>query len=320
MHRKSFYLFLAVLLVIAALPTGRWSMARASDAVTIGMSVPNLDDPFFVSMNNGAQDAADKLGVTLVAMAAANDPATEQANIQALISQGVKAILLSPTDPTAGRASIEAANKAGVPVVLVSKGASIDMTGLQVVASITPFNAQGGWLAGKTLCEALNQTGTVVELVGDPADKAASEQHIGFSLYMTQECPSITVAQLETAGMNHDAISTAFSDLLGSQDVNGVFAYNSDTTLAAVEASIMARKSKIVFVGGEASTDTMSALEQGRVQTIVTPSLILGQKGIETSVDFLNGKKISTNILADFGVVNIDSIAIFRIGCRGSAC
>jgi ABC-type sugar transport system substrate-binding protein len=118
---------------------------------TIGLSISTLNNPFFVTLRDGAQAAADALGVDLVVVDSQDDPATEASNMEDLIAQGVDVILVNPTDSDAIVPSILAANDAGIPVFTIDRGAS----GGEVVSHIASDNVAGGRLAGAYVCDAL---------------------------------------------------------------------------------------------------------------------------------------------------------------------
>ena len=311
MHRKSLNWFVIIVLVIAGLPLIGLSEAAASETVTIGLSLPNLDDSFFVGMSKGAAAAAEDLQIGLEVVGAGNDPAAELANVQALIDTGVAAILLSPISTTASLDAIKAANDAGVPVLLA--GVNVNMADALVVASVVPDNLQGGWLAGSVLCAAVESTGAVMELVGDPAVESMADRNRGFELYMADQCADVTVYPVQTAGLEREAIVDAVIAALREQTVNGVFATSDQNTLAALEASIIARKGGMSFVGFDASNDALAALEQGRLQAIITPvGWAMGAIGVDAANSHVKGTSIPANIRVELGVLDVGSLAMFR--------
>lgn len=75
------------------------------------MVVSTLNNPFFVSLKEGAEQKRD-MGMELVVLDSQNDPAQELANVEDLLTQGVSLILINPTDSDAvGNAIIAANNK-----------------------------------------------------------------------------------------------------------------------------------------------------------------------------------------------------------------
>ena len=81
------------------------------------MVVSTLNNPFFVSLKEGAEQKAKDMGMELVVLDSQNDPAQELANVEDLLTQGVSLILINPTDSDAVGNAIIAANNKNVPVV-----------------------------------------------------------------------------------------------------------------------------------------------------------------------------------------------------------
>jgi len=316
MYRKSITWLIIAMLVVAALPVMGLSTAAAKDeAVAIGLSLPTLDNPLYLGLSNGAQAAAADLSVDLMITSADNDVDAELANVQSLIDQGVSALLISPTDPEASQAAIAAANEAGIPVLVVASDMDVTVAGVDVVSTVVPHEVQGGWLAASVLCEAVGSTGTVLELVGAASDTIAQARSEGFNMFMSEECVDVNVVQMATADLDRDTLIDNFIIQLDAQTIDGVFAYSDQTTLAALEASIIARKGGIVFVGFDASDDAMAALQQGRLQAIITPvGWALGTTGVQAANAFLSGTDLPETIWVQLGVLDVESTAMFRAG------
>lgn len=90
---------------------------EAAGAAKIGLVVSTLNNPFFVSLKEGAEQKAKDMGMELVVLDSQNDPAQELANVEDLLTQGVSLILINPTDSDAVGNAIIAANNKNVPVV-----------------------------------------------------------------------------------------------------------------------------------------------------------------------------------------------------------
>ena len=92
---------LAVWVSAAAITASFSANVLAKD--TIALVVSTLNNPFFVSMKDGAQKEADKLGYNLVVLDSQNNPAKELANVQDLLEgprrQGKINILFADDQP-----------------------------------------------------------------------------------------------------------------------------------------------------------------------------------------------------------------------------
>lgn len=91
--------------------------ANAMAKDTIALVVSTLNNPFFVSLKDGAQKEADKLGYNLVVLDSQNNPAKELANVQDLTVRGTKILLINPTDSDAVGNAVKMANRAKIPVI-----------------------------------------------------------------------------------------------------------------------------------------------------------------------------------------------------------
>ena len=287
MLRKSGFL-----LVILALLVSPLALVGAQEGYTIGLSLSTLNNPFFVTLRDGAQAAADELGtVELVVVDSQDDPGTEAANMEDLIAQGVDAILVNPTDADAIVPSILAANDAGIPVFTVDRGAN----GGEVVSHIASDNVAGGRMAGEYLCEALGGEGNVVELEGIPGTSAARDRGAGFNAYLEEECPGLTVVARQTANFNRAEGLTVFENILQAEEaIDGVFAHNDEMILGAIQAAEAAgRAEDIVFVGFDAIDDAVQAVRDGRLAaTIAQQPAVMGQLGVETAAAYLAGEDV----------------------------
>lgn len=68
---------------------------------TIALAISTLDNPFFVTLKEGAEKKAKELGYNLVVLDSQNDPAKELSNVEDVTVRGAKVLLINPTDSEA---------------------------------------------------------------------------------------------------------------------------------------------------------------------------------------------------------------------------
>jgi ribose transport system substrate-binding protein len=268
----------------------------------LGLSLSTLNNPFFVTLGDGAQGAADTAGSELIVVDAQDDPAQEATNMEDLIQRGVDAILVNPTDADAIVPSIQKANEAGIPVFTIDRGAA----GGEVVAHIASDNVAGGMMAGEFLCESLGGEGKVVELEGIAGTSAARDRGEGFNEYMSGECPGVEIIARQTANFNRAEGLSVFENILQAEpEIDGVFAHNDEMILGAIEAAKAAgRDGEIIFVGFDAVDDAVAAVDAGDLAaTIAQQPAVMGQLGVETAVIFLNGGTVEEFTGVDLSLV-----------------
>jgi ribose transport system substrate-binding protein len=300
MNRKLFGVLTILALLAASL-----SLGVAQEAPVIGLSLSTLNNPFFVTLRDGAQAAADAAGATLVVVDAQDDPATEATNIEDLIQQGVDVLLINPTDADAVVPSVEAANAAGIPVFTIDRAAA----GGELVSHIASDNVAGGRMAGEFLCNALGGAGSVVELEGIAGTSAARDRGAGFNAYMSESCAGVEIVARQTANFNRAEGLTVFENILQAQpEINGVFAHNDEMILGAIEAAQAAgRAEAIVFVGFDAIADAVAAVEAGTLAaTIAQQPAEMGRLGVEMAVNYANGMTIADYIPVPLSLVTAE--------------
>jgi rhamnose transport system substrate-binding protein len=101
-----------------AAPAAAPAEAPAGGGANYVLVPKNLGNPYFDAANNGAQEAAAELGVTVTYQGSSTADATEQIQlINSLIAQNVDGLAISANDADALQPTGQAAIEAGIPVV-----------------------------------------------------------------------------------------------------------------------------------------------------------------------------------------------------------
>jgi len=286
-------LMIASILLAACAPAATEEAAPETE-MTLGLVLSTLNNPFFVTLRDGAQAAADAAGAKLIIVDAQDDSAKMVAGIEDLITKKVSAILVNPTDSDAVVPAIQKANAAGIPVFTVDRGAS----GGDVVAHVASDNVAGGVMAAEFLCEAIGGAGNVVELQGIAGTSAARDRGQGFNDYMSASCTGATIVAQQTANFNRAEGLTVFENILQAQpEIAGVFAHNDEMILGAIQAAEAAGRTGIVFVGFDAIDDAVQAVTDGKLAaTVAQQPAEIGRLSVETAVSFLGGATVESYI------------------------
>src|SRR5262245_9957011 len=87
---------LAVAAFAATLLAAPASPVLAQGKVTIGVALPQDDNPFYIAMMRGIRARAGELGWDVVSVSSNEDKLKQINGVQDLIARGVKGILISP--------------------------------------------------------------------------------------------------------------------------------------------------------------------------------------------------------------------------------
>src|SRR5215470_15324678 len=112
----------AALIIPAALAVA--APATAQQNVTIGVSLAQDDNPFYIAMLRGIRARASELGWDVAAVSSNEDKLKQINGVQDLVAKGVKGILISPIDAVGVNAAYDAAAQAKVPIVSVARGST----------------------------------------------------------------------------------------------------------------------------------------------------------------------------------------------------
>ncbi len=310
--RRTLVLIVSVLLVAAGplFASGQAEGGGEAEAPVFGLSVSTLNNPFFVTLRDGAQAAADEMGVELVVVDSQDDPAREASNIQDLIQRGVDALLINPTDSDAVVPSVQRANDAGIPVFTIDRGAN----GGEVVSHIASDNVAGGEMAAEYLIEAIGGSGQVVEVQGIPGTSAARDRGEGFNNVVGQN-DDVEVIARQTANFNRTEGLNVFQNILQSEsNIDGVFAHNDGMVLGAIQAAESAgRADDIVFVGFDAIADAVQAVQDGRLAaTVAQQPARIGSLGVETAMSHMQGESVEDFIPVPLALVTSENASEFE--------
>ncbi|MCL9782469.1 ribose ABC transporter substrate-binding protein RbsB [Vibrio sp. S4M6] len=287
-----------VTFIFSLLLTSVYSVAaHAQD--TIAIVISTLNNPFFVSMKDGAEAKAKELGYKLIVLDSQNDPSKELSNVEDLTVRGVKAILINPTDSDAVANAIRMANRANIPVITLDRGASRG----KVVSHIASDNVAGGKMAGDFIVSKLGDNAKVIQLEGIAGTSAARERGEGFMQAVKASHMDLLASQPadfdRTKGLN------VMENLLEAYpNVQAVFAQNDEMALGALRA-VQASGKKVLIVGFDGTKDGIAAVERGKLAaTIAQQPKLIGALGVETADKVLKGESVAKNIPVPLKVIS----------------
>ncbi|KPP86333.1 MAG: ABC-type monosaccharide uptake system substrate-binding component [Rhodobacteraceae bacterium HLUCCA08] len=308
--------FIRSALFAAALGAG--ATAQAQDDITITL-VPGLTtDAFYITMNRGAQAAAEALGITVDFQGAEEfDPVLQTPVLDAVIARGPDAILIAPTDSTQMIEPLRRANDAGIPVITVDTfiddGRYQDGAGDGdfPLAYIASDNVGGGRMAARFMAEAIGGEGKVYVSNVRPGISTTDQREEGFKAEMAENFPGIEV--LETQYNENDASLAAsqFQAVMARHpDISGVFGANLFSALGAgngVEAANA--DDSVTVIAFDAPQGIVDNISSGLIDAAIAqhPAEI-GYYGVITAYAALTGQSVPTSIGTGFTVINADNV------------
>ncbi|MGO4448795.1 ABC transporter substrate-binding protein [Phyllobacterium sp. TAF24] len=227
--------FIKAASVAAILIGGSQAVAFAqSKPLKIGMTFQELNNPYFVSMQDALNAAAKSLGAEVVVTDARHDVAKQIADVEDMIQQGINILLVNPTDSSGIEAAVQAAHDAGIIVVAVDANASGP-----VDSFVGSKNRDAGYMSCKYLAQALGGSGEVAILDGIPVVPIL--QRVEGCKAALGEVPGIKIVEVQNGKQERDtALSVTENMIQAHPNLKGIFSVNdggSMGVLSAIEAS-----------------------------------------------------------------------------------
>jgi len=312
MHKKTFLLIVALLLVATLAPIG-----AQDDTITIGF-LPGVVDPFYQVMQLGVEAAAQALGVEVVTQI----PPTWGVEVQtpildAMIARGdLDYLITAPTDKDQLIGPLEAALDAGIPVITVDTflgdGDYINGPVTFPISYIGSDNIEGGRISARGLAEAIGGAGKVYINSTNPNVSSVEGRVIGFNEVMANEYPDIEVVGLD---FNLDSMDTATQQtaavLERVPDLAGVFGTNVFSAQGAGTAVVNAGLGgEVQVVAYDATQFAIELLRGGSVSLVLAQKPFdMGYLAVQFAVaDAAGVTSLPRRVQTGFAVIDINNV------------
>ena len=275
--------------------------ADSGDAgMTIGLSVSTLNNPFFVTLKDGAQAKAHELGAELIVVDAGDDTAKQTSDIEDLVSKNIQVLIVNPCDSDAVAPAVEEAMAAGIKVIAVDRM----VNGVDVDCSIASDNVAGAELAANWLVEKAGEGAKCIELQGVNGASATVDRGQGFHNVADKK---LDVVASQTANFDRAEGLSVMTDLLqANPDVACVFAHNDEMALGAIEA--LAGK-EVLVAGFDATDDALAAIKEGKMgATVAQKPDLMGSTAVDTAAALINGDTVEKSIPVEVKLVTADNV------------
>ena len=264
-------------------------------------------DQHWVTLNEGAQKAAEELGVTVDFMAPnTKDDAQQIECVNNAVAGGYKAIIVAANGPDAISSALKEASSAGVKIVYVDSPANVDAE-----ATYSTDNKAAGTTAGQEMIKALEAAGVTSGDIGIVNVNAATDSCVmreeGFRAAF--EGSSFTILETQY-GEGDAAKSQSIAENYITQGVVGIFGCNEGSTTGTGNAIKAAGNAGIVGVGFDKSDAIQNLIKDGHLLcTMAQNPDVMGYEGVKAAVAAINGESLGGKV-EDTGVSVINAEAL----------
>lgn len=302
--------FLAGLTLIAAAcsrPAGNADAPAPSGEKSAVLIMSTLNNPFFVSVKNGAEAQAAKNGIKLDVQNANNSDATALNLATTAVTKKPGILILDPVGSQSGTAGVTAANQAGIPVMAFDR--QPDGGNLETFVGYDAI--QAGRNAADALAKGLDERGKIVEIQGILGTNVAQDRSRGFGEQFGKY-PGITTVTKQAADFDRGKALNVMTNILQAHpDIDGIYAANDEMAMGVL-AALKARNltDKVVLVGNDGIADALAAVDAGEMYATNAESpYALGQQVIDLATNILDGAAVEKDTKLQGELVTGDNVA-----------
>ncbi|AWX93017.1 MULTISPECIES: ABC transporter substrate-binding protein [Paracoccus] len=247
---KSTFLTATAALALLAAP------ALAQDKLKIGMTFQELNNPYFVSMQEALNEAAASLGAEVVVTDAGHDVAKQISDVEDMLQQNIDILLLNPTDSAGIEAAVHAAKAAGAVVVAVDANANGP-----VDTFVGSKNRDAGYMSCKYLGDALGGKGEVAILDGIPVVPIL--QRVEGCKAALAEFPDIQLVDTQNGRQDRSVALGVVENMIQSKpNLAGIFSVNDGGAMGAL-AAIQGSGKDIKLTSVDGAPEAVKAITEG---------------------------------------------------------
>ena len=287
---------IALLCAVAMLACAAGALAAGEKIALITM---DSIDQHWVTLNEGAQKAAEELGVTVTFMAPnTKDDAQQIEQVNNAVAGGYQAIIVAANGPDAISSALREAASQGVKIVYVDSPANVEAE-----ATFSTDNKAAGRTAGETMLAKLTEMGVTSGSIGIINVNAATDSCVMREEGFRSAFEGTEFTLMETQyGEGDAAKSQSIAENYITQGVVGIFGCNEGSTTGAGNAIKASGSDAIVGVGFDKSDAILGLIEDGYLlATMAQNPDVMGYEGVKAAVGALNGESLG-GAVTDTGV------------------
>ena len=283
----------ATLVALAAAP------ARAADSY--GLSSAGLSFPFAAAIAKGFSDAAKTAGVNPIVLDAQNDVQKQANDIDDLIAQKVKGIVIMPLDSTVAQGWVDKVSAAGIPVASVGSQVgdptkrSIRDVYPKLVAVVTQDEIAAGNRAGELALTLLPKDGTakIAIIEGQAGFSEVKQRTDGFLQALNKSGAKYEIVASQPGDWNAEKGEAACQNILSAHPDVDLFFNQADDMVVGCARAVKSAGSKAKLIGFGGSKLAIAAIKDGTVDgTVCYKPEELGKLAFEAVYGAATGKDV----------------------------
>ncbi len=297
----------AAALLAAGLVAGCTDTAKTR---TIGFTVMDISNPFFVACEQGARSVVEARGDSLQVVNGDSSASKQLSAVEDFVQRQVACVLLNPVNSDAAGAAVEKANAAKIPVVTFDVNAS----GGEIACFVESNNVLAGKLCADYIGWRLKGKGSVV-IIDHPGVTSVRQRTAGFKERLAEKYPDIQIATtLVGQGKRGPSMKVTEHILGGDAKFDAIFAINDPTGLGATKAVKDAGVKGVFVVAIDGAPDAVAELKTEGSPFAMSVAQFpneIARTAAAMAYDLLDGKPVPKHIKVPVMPVTRDNLATY---------
>lgn len=224
--------------------------------LAIGMTFQEMNNPYFVSMQNALKTAVATIGAKLIVTDAHHDVTKQISDVEDMIQRGINILLVNPTDSAGIKTAVEEAHKAGIVVIAVDANADGP-----VDSFVGSKNEEAGYQSCKYLAKAIGEKGDVAILDGIPVVPIL--QRVKGCERALKEFPDVKMVEKQNGKQERaTALNVTENMIEAHPNLKGIFSVNDVGAMGSLSA-IQASGKDIKLTSVDGAPDAVKAISAG---------------------------------------------------------
>jgi galactofuranose transport system substrate-binding protein len=270
--------------------------AQDLETITVGFAQSEKEaNPFRITETESIKAEAEKRGIRLITTNAQSDLNKEIADIQSMIAQGAKALIISPLNSEGLDPALKAAQDAKVPIMTIDRLLTSKAPCVDYIGWIGSDFVDQGERAADALMKATGDKGEVAILLGASGVNVTVDRTKGFKDQLAAKNSGLSVVAEQTADFTREKGRTVTEQLLSAHPgITTIYAENDEMALGAVAALKAAGKGpgdvKIVTIDG--TKGAVQGIVDGWISGVIESNPRFGPLAFQALEDFYGGEGV----------------------------
>lgn len=288
-----------------------------TEKIMIGYSPMTLVNLYFSAVGSAIEEVVEANGAELVKFDPQMDASVQAAQIDDMISMGVKAVLFIPVDSAGSRNIMQACKDAGVYVVNIDNVVSEE--DYDVVDAIVASDNYGlGYVSGEDVVERFPD-GAKIGIMHSPTSESCIVTVNAFWDAIKEKAADpdayVNVAEADGKGNMEQSFTQATDMLQAHDDIDLFYCVNDQSAFGVIQAIKEAGKAgEVAVYGKDGSPDAKAVLGQdGFVQSSGQSPLSIGRIGAENCFKLINGEEVEFNTSIEAFSITAENVEEYGI-------